>query len=41
MSFESNENKEIIDEIKKIDLNTLTPIEAMNVLFKLAEKAKR
>lgn len=41
ISFEVSANKEIVDELKRIDLNTLTPIEAMNVLFKLTEKAKQ
>ena len=31
---------EILDELKMLDVNTLTPIEAMSVLFDLANKAK-
>ena len=35
-----SQNNEIIEEIKRIDVTTLTPIEAMNVLYKLNLKAK-
>ena len=31
---------EILDELKALDVNTLTPIEAMGVLFDIANKAK-
>ncbi len=31
---------EILDELKTLDVNTLTPIEAMGVLFDIANKAK-
>ncbi len=31
---------EILDELKSIDVNTLTPIEAMSLLFDIAKKAK-
>ncbi len=40
MSFASNMSSEIVDELKTLDINTLTPIEAMSVLYKLAQKAK-
>ena len=40
MSFASNAGNEIIDELKMLDINTLTPIEAMSVLYKFAQKAK-
>ena len=33
------EDNEIISELKSTDLNTLTPIEAMNILYKLKAKA--
>ena len=32
-------DNEIISELKSTDLNTLTPIEAMNILYKLKSKA--
>ena len=35
-----NATNEIIDEIKKVDISTLTPIEALNMLYKLNIKAK-
>ncbi|NLJ90029.1 MAG: DNA mismatch repair protein MutS [Clostridiales bacterium] len=38
--FDYHGNDDIINEIKEIDLNVLTPIEAMNILYKLQEKAK-
>ena len=40
MSFVSSAGDEIIEELKALDVNTLTPIEAMTELFKLANKAK-
>ena len=39
--FLSDNALEIIDELKQIDINTLTPIQAINVLCELREKAKR
>ncbi|MBQ4634480.1 MAG: DNA mismatch repair protein MutS [Bacilli bacterium] len=39
LSFEKEEN-EIITQLKEIDPNTLTPIDALNVLYKLKEKIK-
>ena len=33
MTLTSNKNDEVIENLKKIDINTLTPIEAMQVLF--------
>jgi DNA mismatch repair protein MutS len=35
MSFEDMSAYEAADKIKKVDLNTLTPIEAMNFIFEL------
>jgi DNA mismatch repair protein MutS len=35
MSFEDMSAYEAADRIKKVDLNTLTPIEAMNFIFEL------
>ena len=31
----------IVDELKKIDPTVLTPIEAMNKLYELSQKAKQ
>ncbi len=33
-------NNEIVEQLKKIDVTTLTPIEAMNTLYELQQKAK-
>ncbi|HZJ77738.1 MAG TPA: DNA mismatch repair protein MutS [Clostridia bacterium] len=41
ISFASNANNELIEQIKTLDVNTLTPIEALTLLYefsKLAEK---
>ena len=40
LSLQPLENDEIIDELKRIDVTVLTPLEDMNVLYKLSEKAK-
>ncbi len=40
MSFESNSREYIMDRLKTIDINTLTPIEAMSLLYELTDKAK-
>ena len=40
LSFASNAGNEIVDELKTLDINTLTPIEAMSVLYKFVQKAK-
>ncbi len=40
LSFSSNGKESIIDKIKNIDVNTLTPIEAMTVLYELQKEAK-
>ena len=40
ISFTSNRNDEIIEELKALDVNTLTPIEAMTRLYDLSQKAK-
>ncbi len=39
--FVSDNNQEIINQLKEIDINTLTPIQAINILGELREKAKR
>ncbi|MBQ7820788.1 MAG: DNA mismatch repair protein MutS [Clostridia bacterium] len=40
MSFDDVLGGEIVDELKKIDLNTISPIEAMNELFRLKNLIK-
>ena len=39
-SFTANSSNAIIDELKVIDVNTLTPIEALSKLYELVGKAK-
>ena len=39
MSFGSSNANDIVEKLKKIDVNTLTPIEAMSVLYELAKQA--
>ncbi len=39
--FASSNMEKIIDELIAVDINTLTPIEAINILCELREKAKR
>ena len=41
MMFASSNMQDIVDELKAIDVNTLTPLEALNKLCELREKAKR
>lgn len=40
ISMATNVADEIFDELKNMDPNVLTPIEAMNVLYKLINKVK-
>ena len=40
ISFGSNFEDEIIKSLENLDVNTLTPIEAMGILYDLANKAK-
>lgn len=40
ISFASAKGDEIVNSLKSLDVTTLTPIEAMNYLYELAEKAK-
>ncbi len=40
MSFESNRENEIIEKLRSVDVNTLTPIEALTMLFELTNEAK-
>jgi DNA mismatch repair protein MutS len=39
--FASTNMEKIVEELKQVDINTLTPIEAINILCELREKAKR
>jgi len=41
VSFNSNAESEIVEKLKGIDVNTLTPIEAMGILYELAREAGR
>ena len=40
MSFEMQSAQEILKDLKAIDVNTLTPIESMQILFDICKKAK-
>lgn len=40
ISFTSNASDEILEELKDLDVNTFTPIEAMNYLYDLSKRAK-
>lgn len=41
ISFASNEGNEIVDELKLLDINTLTPIEALQKLYELKKRADK
>ena len=40
ITFEEVTEKSVIEDIKKIDINTMTPVEAMNLLFELNNRLK-
>lgn len=40
MSFAGGQGEAIVEELKNLDVNTLTPIEAMNKLYEIAAKAR-
>ncbi len=40
LSFTTGAHSSVIDKLKNIDVNTLTPIEAMQILFELQKEAK-
>ena len=40
VSFHSNAAGSVIDKLKKMDINTLTPIEAMGILYELVREAE-
>ena len=40
LSFGANAQSEILEDLKKLDINTLTPIEAMTYLYDIVKRAK-
>lgn len=40
-SNEDKSGKEVLDELKSIDVSTITPLDAMNILYNLQQKARR
>jgi hypothetical protein len=40
ISFEDCIREQVVDELKKVDLNTLSPYEAMTLLFDLQKRLK-
>ena len=36
----ADEEREVADKLRAVDINTLTPIEAMNLIFELKKKLK-
>lgn len=40
ITFEDVTEKSVIEDIKKADVNTMTPVEAMNLLFELSNRLK-
>ena len=40
LSFSSHQNAALIEELKTLDVNTLTPLEAMSLLYKFTQEAK-
>ena len=41
LSYTDFSNNEIVDKLKSIDVSTITPIEAMSILYELSNKAKQ
>ena len=41
LSFGSDKQNELIEKLRNTELDTLTPIEAMNVLYKLRAEAQK
>ena len=37
--FDMNHDDDIVTELKKLDVNTMTPMDAMNTLYRLHDKA--
>jgi DNA mismatch repair protein MutS len=40
ITFEELTEKSVIEDIKKVDINSMTPVEAMNLLFELNNRLK-
>jgi DNA mismatch repair protein MutS len=40
ITFEEITEKSVIEDIKKVDINSMTPVEAMNLLFELNNRLK-
>ena len=38
--FDTVQDQDIIEELKKLDITTLTPMDAMNTLYRLQNKLK-
>ena len=41
LSFGSNASNEIVEKLKTVDVNTLTPIEALQMLYELKKEAEK
>jgi DNA mismatch repair protein MutS len=41
LGSESKQENEVLEEIKNIDITTLTPLDALNILYKLQQKARK
>ncbi len=41
LTFFNIVNSEVVEELKRIDLNTLTPVEALNILYNLKKKIEK
>ena len=41
LSFGSNAGSEIVEKLKTVDVNTLTPIEALQMLYELKKEAEK
>ena len=39
--IDDKNGKEVIDELKSIDVPSITPLEAMNILYRLQQKARK
>ena len=35
MSFDNISDKEVCDKLRRVDINTITPLEALNLIFEL------
>ena len=41
LSFGSNASNEIVEKLKTLDINTLTPIESLQMLYELKKEAEK